>query len=107
VSNGLDILGSSLSDVVPDEVDGFAVKVGIGPFPPDRSVSDRSAVYAELTPRSSRAHALMRSKSRERVLGMVEVTPEAAAEMRADPGGLTAERASVVALAQAVRLIRR
>lgn len=103
---GSEVLKSLLTPVIPEHVHGFAVRVGIGPYPPDRPRSRQKAVYAELTPVSAHAHAIVSAKGRKRVLGMVPLTPAGAEAMAAEPGGPMAERASQIALAEAVRLVR-
>jgi hypothetical protein len=103
---GADVLKTLLTPVIPDEAQGFAVKVGIGPYPPDRPRSRQRAVYAELTPVSAHARSLMAAKNRARVLGMVPLTAAGAEAMALEPGGAEAERASGIALREALRLVR-
>lgn len=93
-------------DVVPAEVHGFSVKVGIGPYPPDQERSHRKAVYAELRPKSRLAFTAMRAKNRERILGMAPLMPAAAREIEADPEGELAEITALDALRQASALAR-
>ena len=103
---GAEVLKTRLTPVIPDEADGFTVRVGIGPYPPDRPRSRKRAVYAELTPRSAHAKGLMLAVNRDRVLGMVPLTASGAIELAAEPGGVAAERAATLALREALRLVR-
>ena len=105
-TDGTEVLKTRLTPVIPDEADGFAVKVGMGPYPPDRPRSRQRAVYAELRPVSAHARGLMLARSRERVLGMIPLTELGAAEIAANPSGSTAERAAGHALQAALRLAR-
>lgn len=103
---GADVLKTLLTPVIPEQAEGFDVRVGMGPYPPDKPRSKQRAVYAELTPRSAHAKGLCVAKNRAKVLGMVPLTEAGAAEIAAEPGGSTAERASANALRAAVRLVR-
>jgi hypothetical protein len=103
---GAEVLKSLLTPVIPDQVQGFAVRVGVGPYPPDKPRSRQKAVYAELTPVSAHAHAIVAAKGRKRVLGMVPLTEAGADALAAEPGGREAERAARIALTEAVRLVR-
>lgn len=104
--DGSEVVRSVLADVIPAEADGFSVKVGIGPYPPNKPRSPQRAVYAVLTPQSAHARGLMAVKNRERVLGMVPLTKRGAAEILAEPAGASAERAASNALREALRLVR-
>lgn len=106
MSDGTEVIKSSMTPVIPAEAQGFGVEVGIGPYPPDKPRSRQRAVYAVLTPVSAHARALMASKNRERVLGMVPLTPAGAQAITADPGGQLAERTGTLALREALRLVR-
>lgn len=101
-----EILKTVSRDVVPAEVHGFAVTVGVGPYPPDARQSHRKALYAELVPASRKAKRRMRAKNRERILGMVPLTPTGAGIITAHPQGPEAEQAALRALVQASRLAR-
>jgi hypothetical protein len=103
---GADVLKTLLTPVIPEEAQGFSVRVGVGPYPPDKPRSRQRAVYAELTPQSAHAKALLAAKNRVRVLGMVPLTAAGAEAMAAEPGGPEAERASRIALQEALRLVR-
>ena len=103
---GAEVVKTSLTPAIPAEAQGFGVEVGIGPYPPDKPRSRQRAVYAVLTPISAHARALMAAKNRERVLGMVPLTQEGAQAITADPGGQLAERTAVLALREAMRLVR-
>lgn len=103
---GADVLKTLLTPVVPEEAQGFAVRVGVGPYPPDKPRSKARAVYAELTPVSAHAKSLLAAKNRARVLGMVPLTEAGAEAMTAEPGGAEAERASRIALQAALHIVR-
>lgn len=104
--DGLAAQGISIEDVIPAEVHGFAVRVGIGPYPADQPRSHRRAVYAELTPISPRTIERMRRAGRERIIGTVPLTAHGARLVTDDPHGRPAELIARRALAEASRLAR-
>lgn len=101
-----EILKTISRDVIPAEVHGFTVKVGLGPYPPDAGHTHRKALYAELRPASRKAHRRMKRMNRERILGMVPLTQTGAGIITAHPQGPEAEQAALRALVQASRLAR-
>lgn len=107
MSDGTEILRVSSSPVIPAEVHGFAVRVGIGPYPEDSPRSHRRAVYAELLPVSVEARTAMAYKGRTRILATTPLTPDAAAAVQADPDSRLAELLATETLKNASRLARR
>lgn len=103
---GLTAAGVTVEDLIPAEVHGFAVRVGIGPYPPDSPNTHRRAMYAELTPISSLARDRMRRQGRAKILATSPLTQQAAAQVAADPQGKLAEMVGIQTLAQASRLAR-
>lgn len=106
-ATGLATITSISKPTIPTSLHGFSIRVGIGIYPPDAPNSHRRAVYADLLPVSPDAQRLCKSMNRERVLGMVPLTPGGAELIASDPGGPVAERAARDALQAAVREIRR
>lgn len=99
-----EVLKTTSTDVLPTEVHGFTVKVGVGPYPPDVALSHRQAMYAELIPETEKAKAAMKFAGRERILGMAPLTRRAAKEIHEDPTGWLAEIVSRRALQEAAKL---
>lgn len=95
-----------VSDVFPAEFQGFSVEFGVGPYPLDSPRSHRRAMYAVCKPRNAHARAVCEFKNRDKVIGMVPLTPEGAAEIEADLSGPLAEKAAKDALAAVAKLIR-
>lgn len=104
--DGLTAHGLSVEAVIPAEVHGFAVRVGIGPYPADQPRSHRRAVYAELIPNTPRTIERMRRAGRDRILGTVPLTAHGAKVVTDDPHGRPAELIARRALAEASRLAR-
>ncbi len=107
MSDGSEVVRVTSTDVIPAEVHGFAVRLGLGPYPPDAPHSHRRALYAELTPISTRAQVAMRHTGKVRILATTPLTPEAAAAVQADPNSQLAERLATETLANASRLARK
>lgn len=105
-TTGSEVLKSTLTPVIPAELHGFTVTVGIGPYPPGQPQPGREAAYAELLPLSEKAHHALRHIGKKRILGMVPLTVEAANECKTNPQGQLAEIVSRRAVAEASRLAR-
>lgn len=105
--DGSQVVKLTSTDIIPAEVHGFAVRLGIGPYPQDAPRSHRRALYAELTPVSSEARTAMAYKGRARILATTPLTPEAAAAVQAYPNSQLSERLATATLANASRLARR
>jgi hypothetical protein len=105
-STGSEVVKATLTPVIPAELHGFTVTVGIGPYPPGQPQPGREAVYAELLPMSEKARRALKYIGRERILGMVPLTVEAAGECKANPQGQLAEIVARRAVAEASRLAR-
>lgn len=103
---GTEVVKVTATPVIPADLHGFTVTVGIGPYPPGDPKPDQRAVYAELIPMTQRALDTMHYMGRSRILGMVPLTPEGATEILADPGGRQAEEAATLALREASKLAR-
>jgi hypothetical protein len=99
-------LGTTVEPVIPTELHGFTVKVGLAPYPPDAKNAHRKAIYAELRPTSRKAKRAMRRMNRERILGWVPLTKTGAGVISAHPNGPEAELAARDALQQASKLAR-
>lgn len=97
------------NDAIPKELHGFKVTLGMGPYPYGARDSHRRAVYAELTPEDAKTKRLMRNAGKEKILGIVPITPEAATELRLAPQGQSklAEELCTAALEQAIQLARK
>lgn len=106
VGDGVDAAGLSLQDVIPAEMHGFAVRVGIGPYPPDSPNTHRRAMYAELLPISPLAMLRMRRAGHAKILAVSPLTQEAAADIAAEPDGRLAELVGTQTLALASRKAR-
>lgn len=106
-ASGVGVIRSISKPTIPTTVQGFSVRVGTGIYPPDAPNSHRRAVYADLMPVSPEAQALCRKMGRERVLGIVPLTPDGFKIIADDPGGDVSEKAALDALRAAVREIRR
>ena len=106
-ASGVGVITSIAQPTIPTIVHGFSVRVGIGIYPPDAPNSHRRAVYADLMPITPEAHALCQRLGRERVLGMVPLTPHGRDLIETDPGGDVAERTARDALQAAIHEIRR
>ena len=107
MSDGTQILRVSSADVIPAEVHGFAVRVGLGPYPEDAPLSHRKAMYAELRPLSVKARAALVHKNKERILATTPLTPAAASAVQADPQSRLAELLATETLKNASRLARK
>lgn len=96
-------------DAIPKELHGFKVTLGMGPYPYGAEHSHRRAVYAELTPEDPKTRKMMRNAGKEKILGIVPITPEAATELRLAPAGQSklAEELCTKALEQAILLARK
>jgi len=92
--------------VIPPEVHGFTVKVGVGTYPPGAERSHRRAMYAELRPSSDRTRERLRRMGRERILGMVPLQSDAVRDILAHRDGQLAEMAATDALREASKLAR-
>lgn len=99
-------ISTRVTDVAPKELHGFKVTLGLGPYPPQNRNAKARAVYAELVPEHPDVKKRMRANGKERILGIVQVTPQAAAELRLNPRGAMAEAISRRALAEAAKLAR-
>ena len=106
MSDGAEILKVSSSPVIPAEVHGFAVRVGVGPYPENAPGSHRRAMYAELLPVSLKARTAMAYMGRVRILATTPLTPQAASAIAADPDSRLAEMVATATLANASRLAR-
>ena len=95
-----------VEDVIPAEVHGCRVKVGVGPYPPDQPRAWQKAMYAELVPISRKATDAFRHMNRKRVLGMVPLTPEGAEAIGLEPNGRLAEKVALDALREASKLVQ-
>lgn len=104
--DGVDSVGVSYEPVIPKVLLGFAVKVGVGPYPQDSPLSWRRAMYAELTPIEARTIEAMRRAGKERILATTPLTPRAAADIELDPDCRLAEQVGTRTLAEAARLAR-
>ena len=104
MSDGTQILRITSEDIIPAEVHGFAVRLGIGPYPENQPRSHRRALYAELTPISIKAQAAMRYVGKTRILATTPLTPEAVADVQANPSSHLSERLAVETLTNASRL---
>jgi hypothetical protein len=105
--DGSTVLKLTTKPLIPATVDGFAVTVGLAPYPPDAPGSHRRAIYAVLEPIDERARSLLASLNREKLLGIVPITPEAALDVQLEPGGQLAEVLAREALGVAVRELRK
>lgn len=101
---GSEVVKVTATPIIPTDLHGFTVTVGLGPYPPGDPCPGQHAVYAELIPMTQQALMAMQHIGRQRILGMVPITPEAAADVKADPGGRLAEELATVALGQAAKL---
>lgn len=106
MSDGSQVVKVTATPIVPDELHGFSVTVGVGPYPPQQPRPGEHAVYAELIPMTQKALTAMHHIGRQRILGMVPITPEAATDVKAEPGGQLAEMLATQALAAAAQLAR-
>lgn len=104
---GPQVVKTTSAPVIPAELHGFTVTVGVGVYPPDQPASHRKAMYAELIPVSAKARKALASINRERILGISPLTAHAAREIAQDPGGRLAEEVGTETLAHASRLARR
>lgn len=102
-----DPIQTRVTDAAPKELHGFKVTLGLAPYPPGagRQAPER-AVYAELVPEHPDVVKRMRANGKERIMGIVRVTPQAATELRLNPRGQLAEVLSRRALAEASKLAR-
>ncbi len=107
MSEGAEIRRVTCTDVIPAEVHGFAVRVGVGPYPEDAPGSHRRAMYAELLPVSVEARTALAYKGRARILATTPLTPGAALAIEADPSSRLAELLATETLANASRLARK
>jgi hypothetical protein len=101
-----ELIASTTSPIFPAELHGFAVRVGIGPNPPDSPRSHRKAMYAELLPVSARARQVTERLGRDRILAMAPLTMEAAREIASDLDGQLAEQVGTHTLRLAAQLAK-
>jgi hypothetical protein len=96
----------TVTEVIPAELHGCRVTVGVGPYPPDGGHTVQKAMYAELVPTTVTAQRRLKQMNRQRILGMVPLSPEGAALIESDPQGKEAEHAALVALREASKLAK-
>lgn len=89
--SGSQVVKATTVPVVPAELHGFSLTVGLGPYPPDAPRSHRKAMYAELLPITTHARAVLDRMGRERILAISPLTPQAAEAIRREPQGRLAE----------------
>lgn len=104
MTDGQEVVGTRVRDVVPDELHGFKVTVGLGPYPPESERSHRRAMYARLTPCTPHTEHIMKRLGRKEIVGHVPLTAAGAADAQLNPQGETAEQAALLALAPAAKL---
>lgn len=104
---GSEVIKVTATPVIPEELHGFTVTVGLGPYPPGDPKPGQHAVYAELVPMTQQALDAMHYIGKSRILGWVPLTPEGAAEIAADPQGAQAEHAATLALRAAAQHAKR
>jgi hypothetical protein len=97
---------TKITDLIPAELHGCRVTVGVGPYPPDGGHTQQKAMYAELVPITPVAQKRLKSMNRKRILGMVPLTTEGAGLIQADPQGPVAEQAATAALFEASKLAK-
>lgn len=93
-----EIGGVTVTPVIPAEVHGFSVQVGLGPYPPDAANSHRKAMYAVLRPNTPKTRKRLRDMNREKLLGIVPLIQGAADAIARDPNGKLAEEVATVAI---------
>lgn len=106
MSDHVEVVKSKLSPVLPAELHGFSVTVGLGVYPADQPASHRRAVYAELWPITAANQEKLRRINRQRILATVPLTAHAAAVIKNDPDGELAEQVGLRAVAEAARLAK-
>jgi hypothetical protein len=102
-SNGTAILRVEEKDVLPQEAFGFTIKTFVARYPLDAPTSHRLAVYAEFTPQTDAIREKLRRRNTKemKILGTAPLTSEAAAEIKRNPQGKTAELAALGAISEA------
>jgi hypothetical protein len=106
-AGGKALVKLTATPTIPATVDGFAVRIGLGPYPPDAPGSHRRAMYAELTPVDERPRKFLESINRERLLGICPLTVEGALDIELEPDSRLAEAVAREALGVAVRELRK
>lgn len=104
MTDGQEVVGTRVRDSIPQELHGFRVTIGLGPYPPESERSHRRAMYARLTPCTPHTERVMRRLGRKEIIGHVPLTAAGAADAQLDPQGETAEQAALLALAPAAKL---
>lgn len=96
----------TLQPVLPTELHGFSVKVGVGSYPPDQPHSHRRAMYAELAPVRPEIRERMRRAGKARILAYIPLTIDGARSIESEPNSRLAEAVAKEAIAKASQLAR-